>query len=92
MKQDCLELAKEILKGKKELEDKLVETIYQLMNELEVTPEEFETARDAKRAKNHILSSIEDVGKKLMKATKKDEIVENLGDVLEIVETYTARY
>ena len=92
MKQEYIELAKKILEGKIELEDQLVEMAYQIAAGLEVTPEELETARDEKRAKNLALGNLNDVGSKLMKATKKTDVVEYLGDILEIVETYTATH
>lgn len=97
MKPKLIELAKKILEGKisrterEALEDQLVEAAYQIVKELEVTPEELETARDDKRAKNLPLSNLKEIESKLMKESDKKKVVENVGDVLEIVETYTAK-
>lgn len=97
-----IELAKKILQSRIDndktlgermaLEDQLVELGYQIASEFELTPEEFDNLRDIKRAKAGILKSLEEESKSLMKATKKDELMEKLGDILEVVETYTARF
>ena len=98
MKQKYIDLAKTIIEGKippaerEKLEDELVEMAYQIASGLEVSPEELETARDERRSKNVVQGSIGEAGTKLLRATKKTEIVEHLGEVLEIVETYTAKY
>ena len=109
MKQKYLDLAKKIVDEKTvfseraALEDELVEMAYKITNEFEITPEEIETARDVKRAKNGLLNSegdfkkwlrdeLEKESKKLLKSTSKSEVAESVGDILEIVETYTARF
>ena len=84
-------------------EDELVGLAYEMVNVDEVTPEEFETARDDKRLKKGLLmgegdlktwlrKTLEENLPKLQKAENKAEMVEILGDILEIVETYTARF
>lgn len=98
-KQKYVEMAEKILSGtlKPEerilMEDELVELAYKIANELEITPEELEVARDDRREKEVGLGNkqIKEVGSVFMKANKKAEVVEGLGDILEIVETYTAR-
>jgi len=86
-----------------ELEDKLIELAYEIAKSLETSPEDFDKLMRDKRVKNGMLkpvgdlkmwlrNKLEEESKEFLVAVKKDDVLEDLGDVLEIVETYTARF
>lgn len=85
------------------LEDQLIEMAYQMANGYELKPEDFDDLMREKRVKNGMLKPVGDLKtwfknkleeeiKEFSNATRKEEIVENLGDILEVIETYTARF
>jgi predicted house-cleaning noncanonical NTP pyrophosphatase (MazG superfamily) len=86
-----------------ELEDQLVEMAYMIANKFEITAEELETIRDSKRDKNGGLKiegepkvwlrkKLEEEIKTFFNASEREKVIEGLGDVLEVVENYTARF
>lgn len=85
------------------LEDQLIEMAYQMTNGYDLKPEDFDDLIREKRVKNGMLkptgdlklwfkNKLEEEIKEFLAATKKENIVEKLGDILEVVETYTARF
>ena len=100
-KQNYVEIAKKIVTGnlgideRDSLEDNLVELAYQIAGEYEYNPEEFDELCSNNRLKNGALVKDNTLTEKLNKkikdfldAAEKDKVVEDLGDILEIVETY----
>jgi predicted house-cleaning noncanonical NTP pyrophosphatase (MazG superfamily) len=102
MKQKYIELAQKILEGNVSiserviLEDQLIEMVYQIALSYDLKPEEFDVLMSEKRTKNGLLKPVGDIKawfrNKLIEESKKTESVEKIGDILEIVETYTARF
>lgn len=86
-----------------DLEDQLIEMAYQIAAGYDLKPEDFDTLMSDKRAKVGLLkpvgdlrawmkNKLEEESKEFLAAKEKTKILEELGDVLEIVETYTARF
>ena len=102
MKQKFVELAKKIigeninLGVRNELEDELIGLAYQIVSGYDIKPEDFDKLMSDKRAKNGMLKPVGDMKvwfrHELEEKSKEKDSVENIGDILEIVETYTARF
>ncbi|MFA7301547.1 MAG: hypothetical protein WC069_04510 [Candidatus Shapirobacteria bacterium] len=102
MKQKYIELAKKVLDEKTErieraaLEDQLIEMAYQIANGYDIKPEDFDDLMREKRLKNGMLKPVGDIKawfrQQFDEKSKEKDSIENVGDILEIVETYTARF
>lgn len=102
MKQKFVELAKKIIGEninvgvRNELEDELIGIAYQIAQGYDIKPEDFDELMREKRLKNGMLKPIGDMKawfrQQLDEKSKEKDSVENIGDILEIVETYTARF
>jgi len=102
MKQKYVDLAKKIIGDninvgvRIELEDQLIEMAYQIAASYDLKPEEFDKLMSEKRGKNGMLKPTGDLKmwfrQQLELKSKEKDSIENVGDILEIVETYTARF
>ena len=102
MKQKYTELAKKIIGEninvgvRNELEDELIGLAYQIVSGYDIKPEDFDELMREKRVKNGMLKPTGDLKmwfrQQLDEKIKEKDSVENIGDILEIVETYTARF
>ena len=102
MKQKFMDLAKKIIGEninvgvRNELEDELIGIAYQMAASYDLKPEDFDKLMNDKRFKNGMLKPVGDIKtwfrQQLDLKSKEKDSVENIGDILEIVETYTARF
>lgn len=102
MKQKFVNLAKKVIDEKTNFnervifEDQLIEMAYQIAQEYELKPDEFDKLMSDKRSINGMLKPVGDMKQwfknALEEKSKAKESIEKIGDILEIVETYTARF